>query len=202
AFFLNEHRSRKVFKKDFDKSRKMLQLVLDNIPQFVFWKDKNSAYLGCNKNFARVAGVEDSTDIVGKTDHELPWQNDLADNALESDRKVMNEDKPILNKVDMYSTKDGDQAWLNSNKIPLHDAEGNVVGILGTNEDITERINTENRLKESESKYRTLVENINVGIYRTKPEARGRFIHVNTELAKMLGYDSQEEMMNLRVEDT
>ncbi|MCP4727143.1 MAG: PAS domain S-box protein, partial [bacterium] len=47
-----------------------------------------------------------------------------------------------------------------------------------------------------------LVENINVGIYRTKPEARGRFIHVNTELAKMLGYDSQEEMMNLRVEDT
>ena len=47
----------------------MLRLVIDNIPQRVFWKDIRSVYLGCNKNFARAAGVDQPENIAGKTDY-------------------------------------------------------------------------------------------------------------------------------------
>jgi len=55
------------------ESQQMLQLVMDNIPQFIFWKDGNSVYLGCNRNFAQVAGVGSPENIVGKT-YDLPWK--------------------------------------------------------------------------------------------------------------------------------
>ena len=65
--------------KDLGESREMLRLVLTNIPQFIFWKDINSVYLGCNDNLARVAGVGSQEEIVGKTDYDLAWRKEEAD---------------------------------------------------------------------------------------------------------------------------
>ncbi|MFC1564222.1 PAS domain S-box protein [candidate division KSB1 bacterium] len=202
AFFLNEYERRKVYEADLLRSKQMFQLVLDNIPQYVFWKDLNSIYLGCNKNFAKIAGVEKTESIIGKTDYDLVWPGEVSDHAVELDKKVISENKPRLNKIESFYSIDGRETWLNTNKIPLHDTEGNVVGILCMNEDITERIESEERLKENEEKYRSLVENINVGIYRTAFESGAKIIHANTEFAKMLGYDSADELMGVQVEDT
>ena len=55
-----------------------LRLVVDNIPQRVFWKDSEGRYLGCNAAFARDAGVDSPHDIVGLTDFEMPWKEDAA----------------------------------------------------------------------------------------------------------------------------
>jgi PAS domain-containing protein len=55
-------------------SRQMLQLVLDTIPQRVFWKDRSSSYLGCNKSFAKDAGLNEPGEIIGKDDFELGWK--------------------------------------------------------------------------------------------------------------------------------
>ena len=121
------------------ESQQMLQLVMDNIPQFIFWKDRNSVYLGCNRNFAQLAGVDSPENIVGKTDYELPWKKDEANFWRESDRKVMETDTPEYHTIEPLRRADGKQTWLGTNKVPLHDLEGNVVGILGTFADITER---------------------------------------------------------------
>jgi len=120
-------------------TQEMLQLVIDNIPQHIFWKDRNSVYLGCNRNFAKDAGYDDPACIVGKTDYDLPWKKEEADFFVEYDRRVMEADKPILHIIEPQLQADGKEAWLDTNKIPLHDVHGNVVGILGTFEDITER---------------------------------------------------------------
>ncbi len=202
VFFLNEHQKRISSTRDYNRSRTMLQLVLDNIPQFVFWKDKESVYLGCNKNFARAAGVESTEEIVGKKDHELAWKKEEADFFLECDRRVMGNNKGEYHIIEPQLQADSKQAWLDTNKIPLHDSSGNVVGILGTYEDITDRIETEKLLSENEKKYRTLIENINVGIYRTISNPEGKFLHVNLEFVKMLGYDSVDELLEIKVEDT
>lgn len=121
------------------ESQQMLRLVLDYIPQAVFWKDRSSVYLGCNRNFARVAGVERPQDLIGKTDYELAWKKEEADFYRECDRRVMESDTPELHIIEPNLQASGKQAWLDTNKVPLHDAEGRVVGVLGTFEDITER---------------------------------------------------------------
>lgn len=56
-------------------SKQMMQLILDTIPQRVFWKDRNFSYIGCNISFAKDAGLKDPSEVIGKNDFELGWKN-------------------------------------------------------------------------------------------------------------------------------
>ena len=69
-------------------SNEMFQLVMDNIPQFIFWKDLDSVYLGCNRNFALAAGVDTPEAIRGKTDYDLAWKKEEADFFVKYDKKA------------------------------------------------------------------------------------------------------------------
>ena len=138
-------------------SHEMQQSIMDNIPQLIFWKDRHSVYRGCNRNFARAAGLSNPGEIAGKTDYDLPWRKEEADWFRSVDRRVMDGDAPDLHIIEPQRQADGKQSWVETNKIPLHDAEGRVVGILGTFEDITERRQAEEALRASEERLRTVV---------------------------------------------
>ncbi len=69
----NDITERKQAEEELFRSRQMLQSILDNIPQPVFWKDRNSVFLGCNRAFAIDGGLNDAAEIVGKTDFDLAW---------------------------------------------------------------------------------------------------------------------------------
>ena len=103
-------------------SGEMLRLVIDNIPQRVFWKDIRSVYLGCNKNFARAAGVDNPENIAGKTDFDLAWARAEAEAYRRDDREVMDNDRPKHHIIESQLQADGRQSWLDTNKVPLHDA--------------------------------------------------------------------------------
>ncbi len=117
----------------------MLQSVMDNISQSIFWKDRNSVFLGCNKLFAQQAGFANPAEIVGKTDYDLPASKEQSDFFRACDRYVMDNDVAEYHIIEPQLQADGKEAWLDTSKIPLHDASGKVVGILGMYEDITEQ---------------------------------------------------------------
>ncbi|NVM17509.1 MAG: PAS domain-containing sensor histidine kinase [Candidatus Lokiarchaeota archaeon] len=135
-------------------NKQMFQLVMDNIPQLISWKDVNSIYIGCNSNFARVAGLENPSEITGKTDYELPWKVSETESFFEIDQLVMNTNKPEQHIILPQLQADGKEAWLDANKIPLLNLDENVVGLLSTYEDITDRLKSEKALKKSEKRYR------------------------------------------------
>ena len=120
-------------------SAQFLRLTIDNIPQAIFWKDRHSTYLGCNESFARLGGLESPEEIVGKTDEDMPWTREATEFFLECDRRVMESDTPELGIIEPQQQSDGSQHWLETNKVPLHDDEGNVIGIVGTFIDVTQR---------------------------------------------------------------
>lgn len=131
-------------------SQEMLQSIIDNIPQAVFWKDRNSVYQGCNRNFALDAGVSSPEEIIGKTDFDFPRARFEAESYREIDRRVMDTGTPEYHIIEHQQMADGRQAWVETSKVPLHDAHGNVIGVLGTYEDITERLRTEAALRQTQ----------------------------------------------------
>ncbi len=130
------------------KSREMLQLVMDNIPQLIFWKDREGRYLGANREFLDLIGMEDRDLLLGKTDHDLPWTREQADVFRINDQRVMQADHPEYQIRECATGTDGVDRVYQTNKIPLHDKDGRVVGLLGTADDITERLRAENDLQE------------------------------------------------------
>jgi two-component system, cell cycle sensor histidine kinase and response regulator CckA len=121
---------------DFFTTRQMLQLVLDTIPQRVFWKDRNLIYVGCNKSLAQDCGYNDPSELVGKTDYETA-SAETADTYRADDRQVMETGIPKLNYEEPQIKPDGSRAWLMTSKVPLRDRTGKVIGVLGTYHDIT-----------------------------------------------------------------
>jgi len=133
-------------------SKQLLQLVMDTLPEAIFWKDRNSVFLGCNRNCAEDAGIGSPENIVGKTDYDLPWKKEEADFYRECDRRVMLSNYPELGIIESQFNSEGKQTWLETNKAPLHDLNGKVIGILGTYQDITERKHAEIALQELNQK--------------------------------------------------
>lgn len=130
------------------RSQHMLRLIIDNIPQRIFWKDKNLRYLGCNLSQAKASGLQAPSEIVGKTDNDLPWTTEQADYYRRWDQRVMAQNVAEFAIPETQRQSDGQLVWLEANKIPLHDAEGNVIGILGTVEDVTTRRQAERALQQ------------------------------------------------------
>ncbi len=144
------------------ESQQMLRSILDTIPVRVFWKDRDSNYLGSNQSFALDAGCHSPEELIGKNDFQMGWK-DQAELYRSDDRAVIESGRPKLNYEEPQTTPDGRQIWLRTSKIPLLDADGKVKGILGTYEDITERKKADQDLRESEAKFRSIIEQASEG---------------------------------------
>ena len=140
------------------QSAELLRLVLDNIPQYIFWKNRDLVYLGCNRQWAEMTGIGDPEQMVGLTDADLPWTPEQREWYLKCDREVMETDTPMLRIKESQLQADGKLTWRETTKLPLHDADGNVIGLLGTVEDVTDRKLAEDVLRQSEAKFRKLAQ--------------------------------------------
>jgi PAS domain S-box-containing protein len=175
---------RKEAVEDLSASRAMLRLVIDNIPQYIFWKDDQGRYLGCNQNYARLAGVDSPQDIKGKNDFDLRWGLDKAHDLRRADTIVVRSGQPQLHELEPMGRPQERVMWMEANRIPLRGPESQVVGLLGTFEDITARREMDQALRESERRFRDLVENSMVGISILQ---RGEVLYQNPETRRLFG---------------
>lgn len=188
---------RKKAERQLRESQEMLKTILDNIPQNVFWKDRNGVYLGCNENFARAAGVASPQEIIGKTDHDLAWTREEVELFREVDKRVMETDSPEIGIIESAHFADGSERKLETNKVPLHDDEGNVVGILGTYQDVTDRWEKDKAIRKSEQKYRSLAEHSLQGLTILTDDG---LAYVNSAFAEMVGYPV-EDLLEMKLDE-
>ena len=121
-----------------EASREMLRLVLDTVPVAVFWKDKDLNYLGCNTNFAKDAGFSTPDELIGKDDLDMSWK-ESAEIYRTDDRSVISSGEAKLNYEEPQDGVEDSRRWLKTSKIPLRNKGGDIFGVLGTYEDITDR---------------------------------------------------------------
>ena len=138
------------------KNKEFLKLVMDNIPSYVFWKNRDSIYQGCNQNFAESAGLASSDDIIGKSDYDLPWSKEESDYFVKIDKEVMGSGEVQLDFEEPITIQNGQTKWIRTSKVPLRNQSNDIIGILGIFEDITERKEMEFELKNHNNSLKNL----------------------------------------------
>jgi PAS domain S-box-containing protein len=171
-------------------SRNMLRTVLDSIPSAVFWKDRDSVYLGGNRSWLKAEGLKSLEEVVGKSDYDLSWGREQSDSFREDDSRVMESGIPEYGLIERYLRADGTPAWAKTNKVPLRDADGTVTGVLGTYEDITERKRAEEALKRREEMLSAIFEQS--PIPTAIGASDGSIISFNEALVELIGYKVDE----------
>lgn len=134
--------------KELNVSRSLLQTVIDTVPQLLFWKDRESRYLGCNLPFAGAAGLKTQDEVRGLRDEQLAWPAQ-AEEFQRSDREVMQAGEARLGYEEPLYAANGARRWMRTSKVPLRDDTGEVYGVLGTSEDITALVESRQALEEA-----------------------------------------------------
>jgi PAS domain S-box-containing protein len=196
ALLLHRRRTRRAEEELFN-SRQMLRTVLDTIPQRVFWKDRNSTFLGCNKSMAQDCGCANPAELIGKTD-EATTGAARAERYRADDREVMETNQPKLNYEKPERRPDGSRRWLLLNKVPLHGRDGQVIGVLGTYDDITTLKRANEILRESDQRFRSLLDNAPDAVY---VQTNQRIIYANQATLRLLRAERQEQLLGQPVLD-
>ena len=184
-------------KKSLEQERVTLRTLIDNLPDGIFMKDRESRFTFANRVIAEMMGASDPLALTGKTDHDF-YSKEVADALLADEQVVIKTHQASINKEESKSPVSGARRVLTT-KVPLIDARGEVTGLLGITRDITERHETEERLRRSEQRYRDLLEQAADGIFLLGENYN--FLMANAEFCKMSGYMA-EELLGLNILDT
>ena len=172
------------------ESRYMLETILNTIPVGVFWKDRDGRFMGCNQLVARDAGLGSPAEIVGKVDEDFAWGDHAAEYRA-NDLSVIESGQPRLNFEEPLTRSDGSQGWVRTSKIPLRDAHGEIIGVLGMYEDITAQKQAENSLRDSQWRLELAIKSAKLGLWDWDLSTN-QVVFYNQDLPRMLGYEPGE----------
>ena len=131
------------------KSQEMLMHILHSIPQAIAWKDVDGIFLGCNSVYAKCVGFDNIDQIIGRSDLDLPGLLEDAKRFRADDQQVLLSEVPKVHVLESLQHENDNKIWLDSTKIPLRGKDNRIYGILGIFEDITQRIQEEERLQKT-----------------------------------------------------
>jgi len=193
VIFLEDITERKQAEIALRESQQFVKTVLNSFPLAIFWKDSQSIFQGCNEKFASVSGLNSPSEVIGKTVFDFPCNELQAQGYLADDRQVIESGQAKLGIEETITLPTGEQIWVETNKVPLRDVNGNVIALICTFQDITRR-----KLAEDERNrlFSFLDSSLNE-IYLLDGETL-QFIYVNQGAIKNLGYDS-ETLKNMTV---
>ncbi|MBT8485815.1 MAG: PAS domain-containing protein [Phycisphaerae bacterium] len=137
--------------------QRMLQILMDRIPDAIYFKDADQRFLRVNRAQARYLGLENPEVAVGRHDVEF-FSAEAAAGYAADDRRVIETGVPIIGKVEHNGASGEERRWFSTTKTPFRDERGEIVGLVGISRDITERIRYEHALRDAHREIEARVE--------------------------------------------
>lgn len=158
---LSEHKAMADALRD---AQEWIELIMNHVPLSMTWKNRDLVYIGANHVGLLHTGAHTLEALIGLKEPDLPCTPDDPEAAEEWDRRVIETGNPILFLIERMRMEDGVERWYNTNRVPLKGAEGDVLGVLITREDITGLIQAGELLRQSEERYRSFIQTISEAI--------------------------------------
>ncbi|MDI9401001.1 MAG: response regulator [Limisphaerales bacterium] len=128
--------------------KNLLDQLMDMSADSIYFKDLDSRFMRVSRSMLRYFGVREEEEMLGKRDSDF-FLSRHADKALKDEQEIISTGKPLISKVEKETWADGHETYALTNKAPLHDENGNIIGTLGVSKDITRLIQTEAALKKA-----------------------------------------------------
>ncbi len=141
------------------QEHQLLQALMDNMPDLIYFKDRQSRIVRNNKAHLEAFGLEKQEDALGKTDFDF-FPHEFAEEAYQDEQKIMETGVPLINKVEKVETGGKDPFWVSATKVPIRDDKGNVIALVGISRDITKSILDSEQIRASLSEKEILLKEI------------------------------------------
>jgi two-component system sensor histidine kinase/response regulator len=179
------------------QERHLLRGMMDNVPDAIYFKDRNGRYLRINKALADHFRLAEASYADGKTDFDF-YSKDYATAAAADEKAILQTGRGFVNKELREVTADGVVRWLSTTKMPWHDKEGRIVGTVGITRDITDRKRAEAALRESAEQTRLIIDTANDAFVAM--DSAGKIIDWNPRAEEVFGWKRKEALGRLLAE--
>ncbi len=162
----------------------LLTHLMETLTDGVFFKDRKGRFVRINGVLASWFGLSHPKEAVGKSDADF-YPKEFARTIRESEEKILAAGIPVVDQEEKFVGRDGKSRWVSTTKVPLRGARGKMSGVLGISRDIRGVKKAEEKTRDSEAIYRSLIEALPQAIFRK--DAEGRYEYVNRRLCDFVG---------------
>jgi len=129
-----------------DDQISLVETLMDNVPDAIYFKDRQSRFTRINRYAADRFGIADPELAIGRTDFDF-FTDEHAAQAMRDEQEIMRTGQPLVNVEEKETLPDDQVRWVSTTKLPLRDRDGNIIGTFGISRDITERKKAEEQLQ-------------------------------------------------------
>ena len=183
--FISDITERKFAESAMNELNRDFVSFLENTSDFIYFKDKDSRFRFASQTLANITGHASWRAMIGKNDSEV-FPAETAKIYQDEEVPIFRDGKPLLNKVDPYFDEFGNKGWVSTNKWPLVDENGKILGLFGISRDITAHKQNEAKLELAASVFHNSREGIMI------TETDGTIIDVNEAFSLITGYSREE----------
>jgi PAS domain S-box-containing protein len=199
-------------KNELSREKALLDALMNNLPDFIFFKDKDSKFIRISKSMLPLFPVDTLEEMIGKSDFDF-HQPDAAKEMYNEEQEIIRTEKGFKDKTQHEITETGKEQWVSVTKLPLYDENGKLIGTFGISKDITQfkKLEIESREKNEklekkveelnayqqeasikESENRGLAEVVNSIMWKAELDNEGNMLSANNLFLDNTGYNSDE----------
>ncbi|HVA48584.1 MAG TPA: PAS domain-containing protein [Pirellulales bacterium] len=170
----------------------LLEVLMDNLPEAIYFKDLASRFIQVSRSLARRFGVDDPQQARGKTDFDF-FGEEHARQAYANEQEMIASGRPVIDMEEKETWPDGRVTWASTTKMPLRDRRGRVVGTFGISHDITDRKLMESELEQLTRFLDEVLDELPIMLF-VKDAEHLRLERLNKAGERLLGF-SREELL-------